>query len=99
MTCHPVPIVTTDSYGKSMSDNICKLCDLQADLPRDLTEYLKPFIEKIRVKDRASEDVRSDRLRVCLTCDRLSEATCLACGCYVELRAALKSGSCPQKKW
>ncbi len=32
-------------------------------------------------------------------CSYLNAGTCTACGCFVELRAALRTGHCPYRKW
>ncbi len=40
-----------------------------------------------------------ERLSVCRDCDRLLDATCLKCGCYVEIRALKVDVHCPMKKW
>ncbi|MFR1660111.1 DUF6171 family protein [Gallintestinimicrobium sp.] len=39
------------------------------------------------------------RLELCKACDYLEAGTCLACGCYVELRAAVKKNRCPYRHW
>lgn len=49
--------------------------------------------------DRTCEKIYQERLQLCRSCDNLISGTCLACGCYVEIRAATKKGRCPEKKW
>ena len=39
------------------------------------------------------------RLDVCKDCGKLNQGTCLACGCFIEIRASLKKGTCPYNKW
>ena len=73
----------------------CLLRDLAEEDQRDLKKYLSV----IKAEDRAAEEVTERRLSVCRTCEKLLEATCEACGCYVEIRAALRDGTCPKKKW
>ena len=36
---------------------------------------------------------------ICKECDKLNAGTCLSCGCYVEIRAAMKQSKCPNRKW
>ncbi len=48
---------------------------------------------------RAPEEEYERRLTLCKDCEKLLQGTCLACGCYVELRAAARGGHCPKKKW
>ncbi|MBR2950689.1 MAG: hypothetical protein IKC46_12660 [Lachnospiraceae bacterium] len=43
--------------------------------------------------------VYEQRLAVCKECDYLEVGTCLACGCYVELRAAVNKNKCICNKY
>lgn len=78
--------------------NLCKKCLIG----RQAEDYLK-MLEKSKAaippRDRAAEAVYARRIAACEACDRLNGATCLACGCYVELRALRKSAACPKKRW
>ena len=80
------------------SDKKCKRCLLR-DLAEKDRQELGKYIDVLKPEDRAKAGVEEKRLEICRSCDRLENATCLACGCYVEVRAALKDGSCPRKKW
>lgn len=77
---------------------ICKKCLLR-DLAVEDQKNIKRYLDAIKRQDRVDEQVYEQRLTVCKECDRLHEATCQACGCYVELRAAIRHGRCPYKKW
>lgn len=77
---------------------ICKKCLLR-DLAVQDQKNIKRYLDAIKPADRASEEVYEERLAVCRECSKLNEATCQACGCYVELRAAVMHGRCPYKKW
>lgn len=72
-------------------------------LLRDLSEADMQNIEKykdaIKSCDRADNDLYERRLGICKECEKLNEGTCLACGCYVELRAFMVKSACPHKKW
>lgn len=73
-------------------------------LLRELDEeaYMKQLHRYIELLDRdvkTAKEVYENRLSVCKQCDYLEAGTCLACGCYVELRAAVKKNRCPYKKW
>lgn len=81
-----------------MMNNICKKCEILYSSQKTREEILKT-VDKLPPEDRADEKTAEARIDVCLSCDRLSGETCLACGCYVEFRTALKSGSCPKGKW
>lgn len=81
----------------SMS-RICKHC-----LLRDMETADKEMIEKyknsIKLEDRVSIEEYENRLQLCQQCERLNQGTCLACGCYVELRALGLFSHCPHKVW
>lgn len=62
-------------------------------------EDLDKYIKVIKTEDRCSEEAYEQRLEVCRQCEMLLEATCLACGCYVEIRAAVAHSKCPKKRW
>jgi hypothetical protein len=72
-----------------------------------LKDYSKEVYERLIVEglkalpaeDLANGNVTAARLSVCEACEKLNQGTCLACGCYVEIRAALKTGKCPYSKW
>lgn len=77
---------------------ICKKCllrDLAAEDQKDLQKYLNV----IKKQDRADSVEYERRLAICTECDKLIEAVCQACGCYVEFRAAAKHSRCPYRKW
>ena len=67
----------------------------QAEYFRNLHEYIKGLDEDIRVV----QDNYRERLEICKRCERLQDAMCNACGCYVELRAAILKNTCPYKLW
>lgn len=78
---------------------ICTRCLLK-DFSRE--QYEKIVVEGIRAlpaEDLVSEEIESVRLGYCRQCDKINQGTCLACGCFVEIRAATKTGRCPYKKW
>lgn len=83
-----------------MEQRVCYRC-----LIRDLvnaTDYevqIGKFIKSLPDKDRAPEEIYEQRLKKCRECEKLSEGTCNACGCYVEIRAAGVKASCPYNKW
>jgi hypothetical protein len=77
---------------------ICKKCLLR-DMAEQDQKNLKKYLSAIKEEDRVNEAAYENRLSICTKCDFLQEATCLACGCYVEFRALGKRTSCPKKKW
>lgn len=77
----------------------CRKC-LTSDM--DQTEYfhnLHDYIERLDDDIKADTELYQIRLEQCRRCDRLNDAMCRACGCYVELRAVVLKNSCPYKYW
>lgn len=62
---------------------------------KNLQEYIAGIEEELKAENLLYEE----RLSVCKQCDMLLSGMCRICGCYVELRAAMKKNSCPKHKW
>ena len=77
---------------------ICKKCLLR-DLAAEDQKNIGKYIGAIKPQDRTDGEAYEERLAVCMKCEKLVEATCQACGCYVELREAIRHGRCPYQKW
>lgn len=78
----------------------CRRCLLREMADQD--EYfrsLQVYIENMDPNIRTEEGLYEERLAVCRECDMLLQGMCRKCGCYVELRAAVKNNVCPQGKW
>lgn len=78
---------------------ICTRCLLK-DFSKE--QYEKIIVEGIRAlpaEELVSEELEAERLDLCGQCEKLNRGTCLACGCFVEIRAATKKGRCPYGKW
>lgn len=79
---------------------LCKKC-----LIRDMADQnkifqtLRDYIENLDIDIRAGEELYEERLSLCRECDMLFQGMCRKCGCYVELRAAVKANGCPGKRW
>ena len=65
----------------------------------DSMEMIEKYRAAIKAADRVTEEVYESRLAVCQDCEKLNVGTCMACGCYVELRAVAAVSRCPKKKW
>ena len=77
----------------------CRRCLLKEFDRQAYMEKLHRYIEGMDRGLRASDECYEKRLSICKECEKLLEGTCLACGCYVELRAAVKKNRCPYKRW
>ena len=62
-------------------------------------EMIGKHVDIIKPEDRGDDALYDSRLSVCRECPKLNAGTCAACGCFVEIRAALKRTVCPDKKW
>lgn len=62
---------------------------------KNLYDYIDGLDEDIR----AAGGVYEERLQICRQCNLLAEGMCRACGCFVELRAAIAVNICPYEKW
>ena len=84
---------------KSISGG-CKRCLLfeMADKD-DVIAQVEKTRQLLSPDDKASDEEYKRRLSKCKECDKLIDATCLKCGCYVEIRALSKNARCPGNKW
>ncbi len=78
---------------------VCRKC-LTRDMDRaeyfqNLHDYIAGLDEELKVE----EPLYEKRLSLCKECDLLLDGMCRACGCFVELRAAMKKNACPYEKW
>lgn len=78
----------------------CKKCLTRDIIDKDdFFKTLKMLIDGIDKNEKTPSEEYERRLNVCLSCERLADGMCNACGCYVELRAAKKDTHCPYKNW
>ena len=81
------------------SKYICRKC-LTADMDeKKFFENLHAYIANMDEELKVDRPLYEKRLAVCKECDLLADAMCRACGCYVELRAAMWKNACPYGKW
>lgn len=75
----------------------CRLCGPAGDGSRRVADEVA---EQLRWEtDLAPGHVRDQRLDVCRRCPGRVGATCVECGCYVELRTAIGAKACPRGLW
>ncbi len=78
------------------------LCPKCLEIPvgeRELAEVLDRYLEEMDPEVRVPPAVYEARLSVCADCPRRVGYTCLACGCYVQARAAKRAAACPEEHW
>lgn len=68
-------------------------------MSEEVASYVEKFLEIIPEKERTKQPVYEKRLQICMECPKREDAMCLACGCYLELRAAVAEKKCPYRKW
>lgn len=80
---------------------VCRKCLLYAESREEFFQRLEAYIAGLDEDDRTDQATYEKRLRLCAQCSRLTDGMCSLCGCYVELRAALKVRRCPDivRKW
>lgn len=68
----------------------------------DQAEYFKnmyEYIDNLEPEIKTEPELYENRLIVCKACDRLADGMCKGCGCFVEMRAAVRKNRCPYEKW
>ena len=80
----------------------CKRCLLLEAGENAKHDELAAYIKTLDKSELVSDGDYKYRIEQCKNCDYLISGMCLKCGCYVELRARLKDGDCPDvnnKRW
>ncbi len=80
----------------------CKRCLLYEAGEFNSFETVRDYISNLSEELKVSSEEYGKRLNACKKCDSLIAGMCLKCGCYVEVRAALRENSCPDfgnSKW
>lgn len=83
-------------------EHICKKCLLLEAGEKASFQSIKDYLETLDEDIKADGETYTSRLEKCKKCDELISGMCLKCGCYVEIRAALKNNACPDysnRKW
>lgn len=58
-------------------------------------DEIMEYVSTLDKYNLVSEAEYTDRIEKCKNCDNLISGMCRKCGCYVEVRARLKSSECP----
>ena len=82
-----------------MAEEKCKRCLLYEMADKAAFESVRNYLESLGADEKVSDEVYHERLDICKNCEFLLSAMCRKCGCYVEVRAALKKSDCPAKLW
>lgn len=79
----------------------CKRCLLREAGEQVTYETLQSYLQTLPADALTDEEMYQKRITNCINCDSLLAGTCRECGCYVEVRARLKTAACPavHKRW
>lgn len=80
---------------------VCRKCLVRGMSEEDYFRKLDVYIANLDEDIRVDQKLYEQRLGICQDCEKLMNGMCRLCGCFVELRAALKARHCPDlvKKW
>ncbi len=83
-----------------MGTKICKRCHLEAE-ERKARAGLSAYVARMEADIRAEEQLYSRRLALCRSCEKQVNDLCMVCGCFIEVRAAVKEQYCPmpERRW
>lgn len=82
--------------------HLCKKCLLLEAGEKAAYQTVNDYLSTLDDKLKAEKSLYEYRLSICRECEFLISGMCLKCGCYVEIRAALKDKKCPDynnRKW
>lgn len=85
-----------------MKKELCKRCLLKEAGENKSYSAVEEYLKVLNNELKVSREVYEKRLEECRSCDSLISGMCLKCGCYVEIRAALRSKGCADfdnSKW
>ena len=79
----------------------CKKCLIRDFDEGELFRTMRDYIARIDEDIRTPAEEYERRLSFCRECEKLFGGMCGVCGCYVEMRAAVKTHYCPNmtRKW
>ncbi|MCI5735114.1 MAG: DUF6171 family protein [Eubacterium sp.] len=72
----------------------CKRCLLSEAGENKSYTTVREYLDNLDDSLKADDKTYKSRLDECKKCDFLISGMCLKCGCYVEIRAALKDKHC-----
>ena len=88
-----------------MSEDAERLRQCRRCLLRDMADendYYQSVLfyrSTLPAKKRTPDEAYERRLQACMACGELQNATCMQCGCMVEMRAARADMHCPMERW
>lgn len=80
-----------------MEKRYCRRCLLDKVFEKDEYNNMKEYIGSIAEHLKSDKELYENRLNICRKCDNLINGMCRVCGCFVEVRAAVKKNYCPHQ--
>ena len=80
----------------------CKKCLLLEAGESVTYDEIMKYVSTLDENELADNSIYLKRISRCKECDNLLSGMCVKCGCYVEVRARLKSSDCPDydnRRW
>ncbi|MBE6062985.1 MAG: hypothetical protein E7207_05355 [Clostridium butyricum] len=81
-----------------MNQRYCRKCLLDKIFEKDEYNNLQDYLSSIDKEIKTDELEYKKRLNICTNCENLFNGMCRICGCFVEMRAAVKKNYCPDTK-
>jgi len=84
-----------------MNQRFCKKCLLDKLFEEKEYQHLQDYIKNLDGYIKTEDKEYKERLGICMKCDNLINGMCKVCGCFVEMRAAVRKNYCPniEKYW
>lgn len=79
----------------------CKRCLVYEMADAAKYKNMYDYINNLEEDIKTPKEEYDKRLAICKECEKLLSGVCRACGCFVEMRAAVKTRRCPDvdSKW
>lgn len=78
----------------------CKRCSVKTALSDSDIQKMVNEVTNMKGICLTDKDTYNSRFKICLDCDKfMYGSTCGVCGCVMQVRARLRDGKCPKKKW
>lgn len=89
----------TDSCTTAIGQKalVCKRCFINLDSL--VSDSIAKQLDSVPQDDKTPADEYRARLSKCRACDSLAGETCMQCGSFVQVRAAVRNASCPKARW
>lgn len=81
--------------GASEGLRVCRKCLLREMREGEYFKNMYDYIAHLDSDVKADDVLYEKRLAACKSCEHLMNGMCRICGCFVEMRAAVRKNYCP----